>query len=481
MKLINKTAVITAAIAGLMCSSCNDTLTKVGTTIQPSEDLITVYTDTFTLEAETVLLDSVFAKTTTCLLGEMYDPVYGNIKADFLCQFYCEEGYTFSPVPYEDRIDSLVLFVMYNNGSWYGDTLTPMQATIYPVVNPLKRNFYSNDDPTKYCDMAHPLGSVVYTAYDRSISDSVHQITDTSDSLYYTPHVRVLMPQELGQKLLDATLKDPAAFATQEAFNELFPGIYVTTTFGSGNLIQSYGEYIFLRFYYQTLTTGSEDQDTVVHTYSDFTVPKEVVQINRFTNSRLEELLTPNPDYTHVKSPAGVCTRLTVPTTEISKHLDVSERFINAFSINLKFVTPDEYDFAYSPPSYLLLLPEDSVRSFFEGGKTEDNTVSFVSYDGSSSSSSTYTTQAGYATTNYTYYFGNLSPLLKRHIELSPDEDLRLLVVPVNRTSSVSSSYYSSSSTVYTTSITNSFALSGAKIRTDGDYMKVIVVSSKFE
>ena len=52
-------------------SGCNDDLTLVGSTIQPQGDRNTVYTDTFRMTASTVKRDSLYAKTTRGLLGEI--------------------------------------------------------------------------------------------------------------------------------------------------------------------------------------------------------------------------------------------------------------------------------------------------------------------------------------------------------------------------------------------------------------------------
>ena len=57
----------------------------------------------------------------------------------------------------------------------------------------------------------------------------------------------------------------------------------------------------------------------------------------------------------------------------------------------------------------------------------------------------------------------------------SPDKDLTLLAIPVNR------SYTPNNNTYYTTAISNTFDLAGVKIRKDEDYMKVVVLSSKYE
>ena len=476
--------ILSGLFAGLLINSCNDKLSLVGTTIQPPEDLITVYTDTFHMKASTVRLDSIYAKTSECLLGEMYDPVYGIIKADIICQFYCEENFQFSSVPNNNKIDSIELVINYRINSStgglvaYGDTLTPMQVSVFPINKPLKRNFYSNDDPEQYCDMENPMGSAAYTLYDLSTPDSIRY-----DSYYpYTPSIRVKLPTELGQKIYDETRNNPSTFKDQNSFNQFFPGVYITNTYGSGSLLLTSGENIAIGIYYSILKEVGEDDDpadTLETKMQWFVVSKEVIQINRFKNSNIDQLLVENPAYTYVKSPAGVCTQLVIPTTEITKKVDIKDRFINGFTLQLKYLPAEEWAYAYSPPEYLLLLPEDSVTSFFEKSSVEDDKVSYISYmpyDSYSSYKSKYETSYGYSPYNRTYSFGNISGLLKAHIENSPDKDLSLLAIPVYR-----KVYTSDNSTYYTTGISHSFNLTGVKIRTEEEFMKIIVLSSKYE
>jgi hypothetical protein len=428
------------------------------------------------MKASTVRLDSVFAKTSECMLGEMYDPVYGHIKAEVLCQFYCEEGFTFAQTPLNGKIDSMELLIFHPliSGSLqaYGDTLTPMELTIYPIDRPLKKNFYTNDNPENYCDMTNPLGKSSYTAYDLSISDSIRALDN------YSPFIRVKLPTELGQKIYDETIQNPSSFSNQDAFNEFFPGIYISNTYGSGCLIKTVGENINMRIFYDYVHEEKDQNgnDSIIHAAQWFTVSKEVVQINRFVNSNIDQLLVDNPTHTYIKSPAAVCTKLVLPTTEISREIDINDRFINGFTLNLKYLPEDEWSFAYYPPGCLLLLPEDSVISFFEKGSVENYSTSFVSFGYTSASSSEF----GYNPNTRTYSFGNISNLLKNHIDHSPDKDLSLYVIPITRRTS----YYStggSSYIYYSIGISHSFNLSGVKIRTDEENMRVVVLSSKYE
>ena len=486
MKSLNKLTAIFCLFQLLTISSCDDLATSVGTTILPEEDLITVYTDTFQMDASTIKLDSIFAKTSNFLLGEMYDPVYGNIKADILFQFYCEENFKFDHTPFEGKMDSVELVINYSYNSTggllvYGDTMTPMQISVYPVDKPLKRNFYSNDIPENYCDMKNPLGVKSFTAYDMNISDSVRYETDANGYRTHIPKVVVKLPVELGKKVYDETINNPSTFASQNAFNEFFPGVYITNTFGSGCLLRTSSDYVALVIYYSYVVEDSNGADSLAEWRQYFYSSKEVNQINRFQNSNIDKLLEKTPTHTYIKSPAGVCTKLVIPTTEITKKLDVGDRYVNGFNLELKYMPVDDWDFAFYPPPHLLLLPEDSVKTFFENGMVDNYTSSFISYRYDISGSTRYTSSVnssfGYNPNNRTYSFGNISSLLKLHMDNSPDTDLRLLVIPVTRTipSTSSAGYY------YSSSITNEFNLSGVKIRTEDDYMKVVVLSSKFE
>ncbi len=98
-------------------SGCNDDLTQVGTGIQPENDRPLVYADTFYMKAKTLQTDSVYARTIYGSLGEIYDPLYGNLKSDFMCQFYCPENYRFRYTPYNDVIDSVEFKIYYSRTS----------------------------------------------------------------------------------------------------------------------------------------------------------------------------------------------------------------------------------------------------------------------------------------------------------------------------------------------------------------------------
>lgn len=457
-----KLLILGLGATALSMIGCDDDLNLVGSSIQPDSDKIAVYTDTFNMISSTVKVDSIFAKSVTGLLGEFYDPLYGNLKSDYICQFYCPENYTFSHTPIGETIDSVDFRITYYSS--IGDTLTPMRVHLYNVTTPLTKDYYTNMDPENYCDMQTSLGMQTYTAYDATVSDSIHKLPDTDEN-YYVPRVTVRLAKAFGQKFYNEVKTNPNSFKNQENFNNFFPGFYVTTTFGSGNILNVSNSTFSIYYKYMETVKGSTGLDSsfIAQGVERFNVTKEVIQLNRIKNSGIETLLQPNDEYTYLKTPAGVFTKLTIPAAEIIKV--VNGRIINNMPLILKAMPQENWKYALAPPTNLLLVPEDSVRTFFENGQIENNITSFLSSD--------------YSATTRQYSFSNISALLKDQIEKNPDKDLNLLVIPVQRVKgSYSSSYYSS--TYYTISLNHYLAPSGVKLRKDAESMKLQVVSSKY-
>lgn len=294
----------------IVLGGCDDEWSSVGTSIQEDGDKISVNVDTFRFEASTVRLDSVYARTTSGLLGEIYDPVYGMLKSDYISQFYCPEDFRFAYTPKGGKIDSVEFRIYYT--SWAGDSLVPMRVQVYLIDKPLEKHFYTNVNPADYCNMQKPLGSKAYTAYDRSVPDSVRSAMVNGEPTFY-PQINITLPQELGQKFYDETLNNPTSFDNQEAFNRFFPGLYVTNTFGSGNVINV--DLSYLHIYYSCIIEGSAGQDSLVSRMEKFNVTQEVIQLNRFQHTDMSNLLQPDEDFTYLKTPAGVSTRIVIPCT----------------------------------------------------------------------------------------------------------------------------------------------------------------------
>jgi hypothetical protein len=437
-------------------NACSDEMGVVGPTIQPEDDKLIVYSDTFELKASTVLLDSIYAKSTYGLLGEFYDPMFGNLKSDYICQFYSAEGFRFAHTPIDGEIDSVDLNIYYDRGGWIGDSLSPMQMKVFPIIKQLERNFYTNADPKEYADMQNPIGQQAYTPRNLHISDSIWNLSSSDDNYYY-PRIKVSLPKTLGQKFYDETITHPSTFDSQQSFNEFFPGLYVTNTFGSGNILIVTNTVLSIHYRYLT-ASSSGAIDSIVNTNEVFTVTPEVIQLNNFRNTDISHLLEPNDSYTYLKTPAGIFTRLTIPAKEILSR--IKGRRVNNFYVSLKAMPQEDWQYALTPPDYLLLLPEDSLVNFFREDRLYNAVTSYASSQYSS----------------LTYDFGNLAPLLNYLIANNLErEDLNFLVIPIEMTTQQD---YNGNTTA--TSIKHYLKPSGVRLRKEPETLRFQVITSKY-
>lgn len=124
----------------------------------------------------------------------------------------------------------------------------------------------------------------------------------------------------------------------------------------------------------------------------------------------------------------------------------------------------EEWQYALTPPSYLMILPEDSVQTFFEHAQIENNKTAFLS--------------EAYDSSTRTYTFPNLATLIKYQFDNAPDQDLSLVALPVERTTTTTSSYYGTTTT--TSAISHYMAPAGVKIRIDEEVRKVGITSCQY-
>jgi hypothetical protein len=188
-------SILFCLLSGFIYFACeDDTVSKVGIGSLPGEDKINVYDDSVTITAKTVQVDTIYAKTINGFLGELYDPAYGNIKAGYVCQFYPSYGFFNLDSIVGNSIDSIFLNVYY---TYQGDSLAPMELSVYQVNKPLDKYFYTNVKPEDFCNMNEPIARYAYTARNLNVSDSALQANG------YTYALSIPLKKELGQSFLD--------------------------------------------------------------------------------------------------------------------------------------------------------------------------------------------------------------------------------------------------------------------------------------
>ncbi|NDW18561.1 DUF4270 domain-containing protein [Dysgonomonas sp. 216] len=447
------------AIIVLVFSACDDDLTGVGSGMLPDGDRMSSKTDTAYIAAKTVSLEnSVYGNVASKMLGKLTDDILGTVKSEFLTEFYCAENLSFKGV--DVVIDSVKIALDYT--SYAGDSLVPMAISVYQLTDTLVPSYYTDIDPTLFCDMERLLGQKTFTV------DSSPSIWESGVEIR---SVYIDVDKQMGVDFYNESLREDNAFQNKDKLRSYFPGIYVTTTFGSGAMI-SVARTTFNVYYQYTDKLGNKDgtQDTIRTSTFSLIVTPEVIQINHVENASIEHLLgigteTPETPYLYMKSPAGVCPSLSLPIKYIKEQLEElgedSKTAINLASFSVKGHTQKEVDLTsdYGRPNYLLLIDKDSVDSFFR------NKTSAVD-------AKTCTYAARTVSTN-TYNFGNISGIINEYLERDLDEDPEFLLLPI--------SIDFNSSTGVTQRFYNNMYPSSAILRSGKDDMRLNLIYSKFK
>ncbi|MGL5317992.1 MAG: DUF4270 domain-containing protein [Bacteroidales bacterium] len=385
---------IIAALA-LAFVACDDTLSNVGSSIQPSEDQLEVFTDTLGVDGTTILVDSIYARTYYGLLGTYTDKEYGTISSDFLCQYYCPKGLIERNDSLVVSIDSMKVEMLYaKSGSWLGDPNAPMGVTVYEVNNSLAKDFYTNTNPADFCDKTLELGATGYTVSNSGVSDSI------KNEQSYIPSIRVPLSQNLVSRFSDEYFKNgKKAFMNPQSFNDFFKGTYISNSYGEGAIVNVSETRILLYYTYKLDKKGDDHVgklDSTAASNATLLVTEEIIQMNNIQNSNMDNILSPenNKTRTFVKSPAGVVTQIQMPLGEMIEK--VQDAQVN--SLRLQFgVKPNKESNMKAPP-YLLMIPASEVSGYFEADKLPDGKTSFV---------------ARYDSISYTYTFSNIGPFVK--------------------------------------------------------------------
>lgn len=398
-----------AFVAIILCA-CDET-SPVGGSL--AEDQLAIRVDSnFVIEGRSVALDAVRSCTTDQLLGTIDIPEYGTLASSVVTQFLCSteldtENFT------SENVDSLVLVMQFNPGSFMGDSIAPMGLKVFPLTRELPSPIFSNFDPEGYYDPSTLLGSAVYNTSTLE-SDSLKALSVRS--------IRVKLPQQLGRKLFKAYEDNPANYANPETFaKNVFPGIYIDNSFGSGRmtLVQK----TTMRMYMRKIYTDDEGKlDTIDAQHDYFMVTPEILSNNNFAYSiapdlrarvdRGEKLLV---------APCGYEVEVKLPTREIVKRFKENANalsVVNSLSLNIP-TDSIENTLGVGAPPYALLVRKDKRDEFFANNSLTDNITSFY---------------ATYSSTTQSYNFGSMRAYITRMInqeEEITDDDCTFLIIPV--------------------------------------------------
>ena len=146
------------AITAMAITSCSTDTGNLGSSLTDEADKLDFSTGTFNAYSRSVLADSIYARNYETYFGHVKDPETGTyVKTEFMAQFNMQENIKLPDANLilskdEDGnivADSCEIWLIFDKGSCYGDSLAAMKMNILELKEPLGEtcSYYSNYDP----------------------------------------------------------------------------------------------------------------------------------------------------------------------------------------------------------------------------------------------------------------------------------------------------------------------------------------------
>lgn len=396
MKIKTLPLILTLALAGLSLHSCTEDTGTIG--VIGSDEIITTSSEYFDIATRSILMDDVQATSINSYLGSVIDPETNTaVLASFAAQFHIIEDYHF---PALDKMilkddgfycDSIDLRLYYD--TWFGAGDNPMKLSVYP----LSADKIFQEDTTYYTDMdfraegyvtaTQPIATRTFTALDYATSTKPQQ--DIAN-----PNIRVRLPREVGEHIIRTYYQHPEYYINSRPFiRHVLPGYYFTIGTGMGTMLQVYAT--ALNMYFDCHTKTRDGRDTVsVATFVAGATP-EVIQTTGFRQDALQALADIDT-CTYIKTPAGICTQVTIPIDDIYAGAHANDS-VSRLNFTLMRINKAQDTDQLGTPATLLLVPKAQYTTFFQKHKMPDGRT---------------THYANFNTSRNAYTFSNLASLV---------------------------------------------------------------------
>ena len=469
--------------AVFVIAACDDNTESIGTFITDGADHLEVTADSFNVTMNSIAADSVLSRSNVGYLGKVKDPETGAyITGDFTTQFSVIEDVTFPNINILDQItaetvaDSCEMRLFYQN--YFGDSLATMKLTAYELQSPMKEdvNYYSNYNPQIEgliraggieTSQVYSIKNMKVSEDERADKDFIEYISIRKLNDPYTDKDGNTY-NNFGTYILRTYHQHPEYFKNSYNFvHNVIPGFYIKNTGGLGSMAYINSSQLRINFKY-------DYNDSTYNGAFYFGGTEEVLQKTTISNDKetITKLVNDN-SCTYIKTPAGVFTQVTLPIDEVvSGHENDT---INRAKVVLRRINNTEQsEYTLDLPQTLLMIPSDSIYSFFENGNIANYKQSFLAtYSGSNSS----TAEAN------TYTFNNIASLVsfmadnKRNgmkndpnwLSQHPNWN-KVVLIPVTAT-------YNSSNELY--KVTHDMSLTSTKLNNTN--VKLYVIYSRFE
>lgn len=454
------------ALLTMLISSCDDTTDTIGNSLTNNADRFEVLTDTFDIQTRSIVVDSILSRSQYTYLGHIKDPETGTyISSSFTTQFAVLEPFDNAPhFPAKDSIvsrnangeviaDSCQLQIYFYSS--IGDTLNPMKLTTYELANPIKEgiSYYSNFNPENANIIRNDGNGIkqnkIYTVMDLNLSDSARALIVDKKNMEniaiplnkkYTAKDGTVY-NNYGTYIMRKYYENPDNFRNSFNFtHNVCPGFYIKSTDGLGVMSEVYMAemLVFYRFIMN---------DSVYNGSKLFSGTEEVMQTTYITNDKKSvEKLAEDNTCTYLKTPAGIFTEVTLPVEDIIRNHENDT--LSSAKIIFSHMNNNDSKNSLRVPTDLLMVPKDSLYSFFENKNVPDNKTSYL---------------AVYSSSYNTYTYNNISNLISKMYDnklygKASEDWNKVVLVPVSVTLNTSSM----SSTI--TNVSNEMSIKSTKL-----------------
>lgn len=420
---------VAIGVSLLGIASCDDTST-IGSSLL--EDQVEIIVDsTFTLSGKTIPTGAIRPRTVDQLIGSIDIPGYGSIKSNVVSQFLPTTSLDTANYSSEN-VDSIFLNFAFPPGSFIGDSVAPLGLTVYPLTKQLPSQLASDFNADGYYNPSSPLASTIYNA---STLDN-----DSLSALNYRT-ISLKLPVEFGRNLFKKFQDNPESYANGQIFaKDVFPGMFVKSTFGSGRL--TLVTRTTMTMYLHNIKLNSENKlDTLDAVHEYYMVSPEVLNNNNLKvelATSVENMVEEGK--TLMVAPASYQVKLRFPAPEIIsafKRADTQMSVLNSLTLEIPADTIPTGSSVVAPP-YALLVLEKDYEEFFAKNKLPDNKSSFYS---------------AYNSSKKCYSFPSLRTYITDLLEKDEikEEDYTFILAPVQVTmETISGSYYQTETQVET-------------------------------
>ena len=223
-----------------------------------------------------------------------------------------------------------------------------------------------------------------------------------------------------GSYIINSLYKDRANFSDQLKFiKNVVPGFYYESKGGIGSMANIFTSKLIVYF-----RVASED--SVFNALIEFGGTEEVLQTTNIENNdEFMKTFAADNSCTYLKTPAGLFTELTLPVDDILKG-HAADSLSSAKLVLPRINDSQHSNYNLPAPSQLLLIPKDSLYSFFENNRLINNRTSYLATSPS-------------ATGNNTYVYSNIATLISAMNKNRQSANWnKVVLVPVDVTTSSS-------------------------------------------